>query len=242
MANRANLANGVLGEALTPTQDKLVFDPGYRDTMPPVPFYLTLTPFGQLPTMRNSEIVKVIDNRASGSKIERAQKGTSAKSFPKGSLAINSVYADDKVRYDSVGSDGFISFLAVVPASYHVPTRTFFKINATEVKYNLGNGYDGANARFVAPIAGYYSFSLTFKNDVNGSGRAIARFNVAGDDNYRVYDGSGGQGGITSVGSIDVKLNAGDVVYTEGWLTTSPLRSAENGYTSFGGRLIVAEG
>ena len=242
MANRANLANGLLGEALTSTQTVLNFAPGYREAMPPAPFYLTLTPFGQLPTLLNSEIVKVVDNNLGGARIERAQKGTSAKSFPKGSLAINSVYADDKVRFDDIGSDGFISFLAVVPQSYSVPTQSFFRIKATDVKYNLGNGYDGANARFVAPIAGYYSFSLTFKNDVDNSGRAIARFNVAGDDNYRVFDGSGGSGGITAVGTIDVKLNAGDVVFVEGWLTSGPLRSSINGYTSFGGRLIVAEG
>lgn len=242
MANRANLANAVLGEPLSSTQNTLKLANGYADTMPPVPFYLTLTPFGQLPTMLNSEIVLVTDNNTSGARIERAQKGTGAKSFPAGSLAINSVYADDKVRFDNVGSDGFISFLAVVPQSYSVPAQSFFHIKATDVKYNLGNGYDGANARFVAPIAGYYSFSLTFKNDVNNSGRAIARFNVAGDNNYRVYDGSGGSGGITVVGAIDVKLNAGDVVFIEGWLTSGPLRSAVNGYTSFSGRLIVAEG
>lgn len=242
MANRANLANGLLGEALTSTQTVLNFAPGYRESMPPAPFYLTLTPFGQLPTLLNSEIVKVVDNNLGGARIERAQKGTSAKSFPKGSLAINSVYADDKVRFDDVGSDGFISFLAVVPQSYSVPAQSFFHIKATDVKYNLGNGYDGANARFVAPIAGYYSFSLTFKNDVGNSGRAIARFNVAGDNNYRVFDGAGGSGGITAVGAIDVKLNAGDIVFIEGWLTHGPLRSAINGYTSFSGRLIVAEG
>lgn len=102
MSNRANLANGLTASALDATTNTLRLQPGYAVSMPPVPFYLTITPFGQLPTMGNSEIVEVTSVSGDNLSVVRAQKNTIAKSFPVGSVLTNSVYADDKIGADNI--------------------------------------------------------------------------------------------------------------------------------------------
>lgn len=102
MSNRANLANGLTASALDATTNTLRLQPGYAASMPPVPFYLTITPFGQLPTMGNSEIVQVTVVSGDNLNIVRAQKGTVRKAFPVNSVVSNSVYADDKIGADNI--------------------------------------------------------------------------------------------------------------------------------------------
>ena len=102
MSNRANLANGLTASALDATTNTLRLQPGYAVSMPPVPFYLTITPFGQLPTMGNSEIVQVTAVSGDNLNIVRAQKGTVRKAFPANSVVSNSVYADDKIGADNI--------------------------------------------------------------------------------------------------------------------------------------------
>ena len=102
MSNRANLANGLTASALDATTNTLRLQPGYAVSMPPVPFYLTITPFGQLPTMGNSEIVQVTAVSGDNLNIIRAQKGTVRKAFPANSVVSNSVYADDKISADNI--------------------------------------------------------------------------------------------------------------------------------------------
>lgn len=102
MSNRANLANGLTASALDATTNTLRLQPGYAVSMPPVPFYLTITPFGQLPTMGNSEIVQVTAVSGDNLNIVRAQKGTVRKVFPVNSVVSNSVYADDKIGADNI--------------------------------------------------------------------------------------------------------------------------------------------
>ena len=102
MSNRANLANGLTASALDATTNTLRLQPGYAVNMPPVPFYLTITPFGQLPAMGNSEIVQVTAVSGDSLNIVRAQKGTVRKAFPVNSVVSNSVYADDKIGADNI--------------------------------------------------------------------------------------------------------------------------------------------
>jgi gp22 len=102
MSNRANLANGLLAGSMDTTQAYLDLQPGYIAAMPTPPFFVTITPFGQLPTMGNSEIVGVTSVSGNRMNLLRAQKGTVAKSFPAGSIVTNSVYADDKVDIGNI--------------------------------------------------------------------------------------------------------------------------------------------
>ena len=102
MSNRANLANGITATAISASSNTVALQPGYAAGMPPVPFFATITPFGQLPTMGNSEIVQVTSASGNNLSIVRSQKGTVAKSFPAGSVFTNSVYADDKITADNI--------------------------------------------------------------------------------------------------------------------------------------------
>lgn len=102
MSNRANLANGITATATSASSNTVALQPGYAAGMPPVPFFATITPFGQLPTMGNSEIVQVTSASGNNLSVVRSQKGTVAKSFPAGSVFTNSVYADDKITADNI--------------------------------------------------------------------------------------------------------------------------------------------
>ena len=102
MSNRANLANGLLATQINNTQTYIDLQPGYVAGMPATPFFVTITPFGQLPTMGNSEIVQVVSVSGDRMNIVRAQKKTAAKSFPAGSIVTNSIYADDKVDIGNI--------------------------------------------------------------------------------------------------------------------------------------------
>ncbi len=102
MSNRANLANGITATTISASSNTVALQPGYAAGMPPVPFFATITPFGQLPTMGNSEIVQVTSASGNNLSVVRSQKGTVAKSFPAGSVFTNSVYADDKITADNI--------------------------------------------------------------------------------------------------------------------------------------------
>ena len=113
MANQKNLANGLIGTALTPSATTLVLQAGYGGSMPAVPFFLTLTPAGQLSTRGNSEIVRVTSINGDTLTIERAQKGTAARAFSIGDIVSNSIYAEGS--FDSLDVAGEHIFLAVHP-------------------------------------------------------------------------------------------------------------------------------
>ena len=106
MANQKDLANGLIGTALTSVATTLVLQAGYGDSMPAVPFFLTLTPAGQLSTMGNSEIVRVTARTGDTLTIERAQKGTTYRAFSIGDIVSNSIYAAGS--FDSLDVNGDI--------------------------------------------------------------------------------------------------------------------------------------
>ena len=113
MANQKDLANGLIGTALTSVATTLVLQAGYGGSMPAVPFFLTLTPAGQLSTMGNSEIVRVTARTGDTLTIERAQKGTTYRAFSIGDIVSNSIYAAGS--FDSLDVNGEHIFLTVHP-------------------------------------------------------------------------------------------------------------------------------
>ena len=135
MANKKDLANGLIGTALTSAATTLVLQSGYGDSMPAVPFFLTITPAGQLSTRGNSEIVNVTARTGDTLTIERAQKGTAAREFSIGDIVSNSIYADGS--FDSLDVDGDIysNGLKVISG---VPTKTRY-LNGSG---NLSGGTD----------------------------------------------------------------------------------------------------
>ena len=113
MANQKDLANGLIGTALTSVATTLVLQAGYGGSMPAVPFFLTITPAGQLSTRGNSEIVRVTARTGDTLTIERAQKGTTSRAFSIGDIVSNSIYAAGS--FDSLDVNGEHIFLTVHP-------------------------------------------------------------------------------------------------------------------------------
>ncbi len=97
MANRKNLAAGVIATAPSPatTGTSIVLEGGYGVTMPAVPFYITTTPPGQLSTMGNSEIMLVTALTSETLTVVRGQKGTTAQPIAAGWPIANGVYIEE---------------------------------------------------------------------------------------------------------------------------------------------------
>lgn len=93
--NKSDLANAITAQNLAPGQNTVTLESGYVAGMPPASFMATISPFGQLPTRGNSEIVEVTGVNGDTLTLERAQKDTTAKSFPAGSIVTNAIYVDD---------------------------------------------------------------------------------------------------------------------------------------------------
>lgn len=102
MSNRKNLANGILALGVSDTDTTWVLQNGYGAGMPDVPFYLTATPFGQLSTMGNSEIVNVTARTTDTLTVQRGAKGTTAKAFAAGAVVSNGIYVED---FNSIAGD-----------------------------------------------------------------------------------------------------------------------------------------
>lgn len=97
MANKKNLASSLVATAPSPATSgtSLVVSAGTGASFPAVPFFATITPFGQLTTAANSEIVSVTAVSTDTLTIVRAQKGTTAKSVATGWVISNGVYAEE---------------------------------------------------------------------------------------------------------------------------------------------------
>ena len=111
MANQKDLANGLIGTTLTSEATTLVLQAGYGNSMPAVPFFLTITPAGQLSTRGNSEIVNVTARTGDTLTIERAQKETTARAFSVGDVVSNSIYTDEKWTSDNIDWATFDPFV-----------------------------------------------------------------------------------------------------------------------------------
>lgn len=100
--SKANLANAILAAPINTSATSATLVTGYGATMPPVPFKLTFTPFGQLSTRGNSEIVLVTARSGEVLTIERAKNGTSAKSFETGDVVSNGVYIENSTAVGDI--------------------------------------------------------------------------------------------------------------------------------------------
>lgn len=97
MANKKNLANGFIDGTLSAVATSVDLKAGYADDLPATPFDMVITPFGQMSTLANSEIVKVTNVASDTLTIERAMKGTTAKAFVDGDVVSNGVFVEDVV-------------------------------------------------------------------------------------------------------------------------------------------------
>lgn len=100
--SKANLANAMLAAPLSDTATSATLVSGYGAIMPPVPFKMTLTPFGQLSTKGNSEIILVTARTGDVLTIERAKGGTTAKTFEAGDIISNGIYIENSTAVGDI--------------------------------------------------------------------------------------------------------------------------------------------
>lgn len=218
MSNRANLANGLTASALDATTNTLRLQPGYAVSMPPVPFYLTITPFGQLPTMGNSEIVQVTAVSGDNLNIVRAQKGTVRKAFPANSVVSNSVYADDKIGADNIDFTTIPMFAATTSKWDVLAGGSVSIVNYNAVEYDTVKMFNKSTHQATVPVDGIYTISA--KAAVTSAGynplataTAMVYKNGAMLEEMTRIAGSGN--GLTLMRlshTFDVLLKKGDVI------------------------------
>lgn len=233
MANKKNLAAGIVATAPSPDTSgtTLVLQAGYGASMPPTPFYLTLTPPNQLSTVGNSEIVYVTARSGDTLTIQRAKRGTSAKSIEAGWIVANGVYAED---VDITGIDNPYKFRVYRNAGYIAPAG-INKVPFDTKVYDPNNNFSTNTSLYTAPMNGLYSFSA--RMSVGGNVRTFFDFRINGVPQGRSNDTTG----AAPVGTFctnELVLNAGDTV--EVWLYTSSAANIEtdNNRAYFYGRYI----
>ena len=94
MDNKRNLLNLVLLGQLSAVDTIVRFDSDYTSILPEPPFYMTISPPGQLSTPLNSEIVLVTQTDYGFVIVERGKKGTDAKQFENGAIMSSGIYAE----------------------------------------------------------------------------------------------------------------------------------------------------
>lgn len=163
MANRKNLANGILALGVDTDDTTWVLEDGYGAGMPDVPFYLTATPFGQLSTMGNSEIVNVTARTTDTLTVERGAKGTTAKAFDAGAVVSNGIYTDEKWTSDNIDwatsgkvwwqelgrvtltSNSTTMTVDNLPVRKHLKVRIFARQGSTNGNLNMSFNGDMSN-------------------------------------------------------------------------------------------------
>lgn len=99
-ANKANLAATVLSSGIS--SGDTTISVVSASMLPAASFYATIAPAGGMSDTQNSEIVLVTAISGNTLTVERAQRGTTAKSFEAGAVIFNGVYVHD-VAYDASG-------------------------------------------------------------------------------------------------------------------------------------------
>ena len=93
--NKENLANAFIDGSLSDTATSVDLKAGYVTYQPTTPYFATITPFGELSTKANSEIVEVTNISSNTLTIVRGQRGTTAKNFSDGAIFSNGIYVED---------------------------------------------------------------------------------------------------------------------------------------------------
>lgn len=219
MAYKKDLATGLIASSLSKTATTLVLQSGYGAAMPPVPFFLTLTPAGQLSTLGNSEIVRVVARSGDTLTINRAQKGTAAKAFSTGDIAANGVYTSDVDNNNVVQYYGFYNYNAATGNNYFTdagPSVTITTSGGTAIEAILNTGpfYVNVNTSFVGfQINGVdYEIATVSNGNVMGyGGRCKTPALPAGTYTVKLRFKAGGSSVITLASFISTTMYAREV-------------------------------
>ncbi|MEA2112440.1 MAG: hypothetical protein U9P50_00495 [Patescibacteria group bacterium] len=137
------------------------------------------------------------------------------------------------------GEDWY-KFSAYASAVTAIPTVAFTKVNFATENYDPNGDYDVSTSIFTAPIPGTYSF----KNNVELTGMTVGDLilsciNVEGANYFGVRSSSQSANG-SSIACLDIRLNAGDVVYGTAYHTNTSSKntSPDSARTFFSGHFI----
>lgn len=99
----SNLSIGFLKNQISASETTITLQAGNINSFSLSPFYATIAPKDQLPTVANSEIVYVdTQNGPDSYNVLRGQKNTSAKSFPAGALFFIGHYYEQSLRVGDI--------------------------------------------------------------------------------------------------------------------------------------------
>ena len=128
----------------------------------------------------------------------------------------------------SIGKQKAVGFhVAITSVSLNAPKTIPFN----KILQNSGNGWNQATHKFVAPVGGLYSFTLTVLNQLNNELYAFIK--IQGRNIQGAY-AVGGQHGNSGTASILVELNKNQEVSA----SIDKGQMHGNGWTHFVGFLI----
>lgn len=244
MSNRANLANGITATATSTSSNIVALQPGYAAGMPPVPFFATITPFGQLPTMGNSEIVQVTSASGNNLSVVRSQKGTVAKSFPAGSVFTNSVYADDKITADNIDFTTIPMFAATTSKWDILAGGGASIVNYNSVEYDTAKMFNKSTHQATVPVSGIYTISA--KAAVTSAGYSpsstatvvVYKNGAILEEMTRVAGSGNGLTLMRLSHTFDVLLKKGDVIDVRAHCSESRDYGGSSTHSRFSMRLV----
>lgn len=142
----ADLAATTLDDALSPAASTILVKAGtgtyFNDAGGR--FFATITPAGELPNRGNSEIVEVISRVNDSFVVNRAQKGTTAKTFNPDDVIVAGIYADVLGR----------NFMDVQPLEAGIVYAPTTKWSVVELE-TYGKGQGSANSAVIATADNY---------------------------------------------------------------------------------------
>lgn len=133
-------------------------------------------------------------------------------------------------------------FSAYLGSNQTTVLTTFTKLNYNTESYDTNSNYDTTTYGYTAPIDGFYHFTL---NAILMSQAALPFLISLGKNStsefVRLVEIPNTTGNITLSGSVDLQLNAGDVIYPLYYSgSASKTILASNQYCRFSGFLISA--
>ena len=178
----ANLANTLTTSVIDGNSDQFTITENSSYWLPDqTPFFITVTPFGELSTMGNSEIM-LVESKIPGAsllRVQRAQKGTSRKAFPIGSIVSAGIYTDTQWVGDNIS----------LPTEAHHNTGTaggtyrIFNLGSIKIAYGVTDAKVGATAPYSVKFPdGTFSEIPAFVCNIQTAHGSVGGNNVIGNN------------------------------------------------------------
>jgi hypothetical protein len=134
-------------------------------------------------------------------------------------------------------------FSVYMSATQSTVATTWTRLNMNSELYDISNNYSTSTFGYTAPMNGYYQFILSAQLLSQAATPYILAIgiNTTNSETYRIGEIPNTTGNITINGTVEVLLNAGDVVYPLYYsVTASKTINNPNSVTYFMGKLTSA--